>query len=49
VGLGSLLPAERVPRSLPALMRAAELGEKLGWPEVERDGVVAGPRDHPEQ
>lgn len=24
-------PAERVPRSLPALMRAAELGRKLGW------------------
>lgn len=25
-------PADRVPRSLPALMRAAELGRKLGWP-----------------
>ncbi len=24
-------PAERVPRSLPALRRAAELGDKLGW------------------
>ncbi len=24
-------PADKVPRSLPALMRAAELGRKLGW------------------
>lgn len=24
-------PAERVPRGLPALMRASELGHKLGW------------------
>lgn len=31
-------PAERVPRSLPALMRAAELGHKLGW---EAGGVAA--------
>lgn len=31
-------PAERVPRSLPALMRAAELGKKLGW-------VGGGPED----
>ena len=31
-------PAEQVPRSLPALMRAAELGKKLGW-------VGGGPED----
>lgn len=40
-GGGSLPPAERVPRSLPALMRAAELGDKLGWPGGDRGGVAA--------
>ena len=30
---GERAPAERVPRSLPALMRASELGRKLEWPE----------------
>jgi len=40
-GGGDPPPAERVPRSLPALMRAAELGEKLGWPEAGRGGVAA--------
>ena len=33
-------PAERVPRSLPALMRAAELGKKLGWAEVRQEAVM---------
>lgn len=33
-------PAERVPRSLPALMRAAELGKKLGWAEGGPDDVA---------
>lgn len=30
-----LSPAERVPRGLPALMRASELGRKLGWDAPE--------------
>ena len=29
-------PADSVPRSLPALMRAAELGKKLDWPEGDK-------------
>lgn len=33
-------PAERVPRSLPALMRAAELGKKLGWAEGRQEAVM---------
>lgn len=33
-------PAERVPRSLPALRRAAELGEKLDWPPGSDTGVA---------
>jgi len=33
-------PAERVPRSLPALMRASELGRKFGWEEGSREGVA---------
>ena len=36
-----LAPAERVPRSLPALMRAAELGRKLGWPSGNPDHIKA--------
>lgn len=31
--------AERVPRSLPALMRAAELGKGLAWPQGSPEGV----------
>ena len=34
-------PAERVPRSLPALMRAAELGRKLAWPPGSRADIEA--------
>lgn len=34
-------PAERVPRSLSALLRAYELGKKLEWNEGERDEIVA--------
>lgn len=33
-------PAERVPRSLPALMRAAELGKKLGWAGGGQESVT---------
>ena len=33
-------PAERVPRSLPALMRAAELGQKLGWEPGSQEAVM---------
>jgi MazG family protein len=33
-------PAERVPRSLPALMRAAELGKKLGWAGGKQESIV---------
>lgn len=33
-------PAERVPRSLPALMRALELGKKLNWPEASAEDVA---------
>lgn len=31
--------ADAVPRSLPALMRAEELGEKLGWPAADAEAV----------
>ena len=34
-------PAEEVPRSLPALMRAYELGKALGWPAGSADEVAA--------
>lgn len=33
-------PAERVPRSLPALMRASELGKKLDWSPGDRAEVA---------
>ena len=33
-------PAEAVPRALPALMRAHELGKKLGWAEGSREEVI---------
>ncbi len=33
-------PAERVPRSLPALMRATELGKKLEWAPGRAEDVV---------
>ncbi len=36
-----LAPAERVPRSLPALMRAAELGRKLAWSSGHPDHIRA--------
>ena len=39
-GGAELSPAERVPRSLSALMRAAELGRKLGWEPGSREVVV---------
>ena len=35
-----LSPAERVPRGLPALMRAAELGNKLHWGPGGAEAVV---------
>ena len=35
-----LSPADRVPRGLPALMRAAELGKKLHWEPGEVEVVV---------
>ena len=38
---GERAPAERVPRSLPALMRASELGRKLEWPEGSAKEVDA--------
>ena len=38
---GERAPAERVPRSLPALMRASELGRKLEWPEGSFEEVSA--------
>ena len=38
---GERAPAERVPRSLPALMRASELGRKLEWPEGSFEEVDA--------
>ena len=37
---GSESPAERVPRALPALMRAHELGRKLGWAQGSKEEVV---------
>jgi XTP/dITP diphosphohydrolase len=40
-GKGARPPAERVPRSLPALARACELGEKLGWEEGGPEKVAA--------
>lgn len=33
-------PVEDVPHSLPALMRAAELGKKLNWPAVQKEAVA---------
>ncbi len=41
---GERAPAERVPRSLPALMRASELGRKLEWPEGSVEEVDAALR-----
>ena len=38
-------PAERVPRSLPALLRAYELGKKLGWAKGSREEVNAANQD----
>ncbi|ADI15144.1 MazG family protein [Truepera radiovictrix] len=38
---GETSPAERVPRSLSALMRAAELGRKLGWEAGSKEAVVS--------
>ena len=32
--------AERVPRSLPALMRALELGKKLNWPSGSKEAIL---------
>ncbi len=37
---GEVSPAETVPRALPALMRAHELGKKLGWAEGSKEEVV---------
>ena len=37
---GETSPAERVPRALPALMRAHELGKKLGWAAGSKEEVV---------
>ena len=37
---GEVSPAEKVPRSLPALMRAYELGKKLGWAESSKEEVA---------
>ena len=37
---GETSPAERVPRALPALMRAHELGRKLGWAAGSEEEVV---------
>ena len=34
-------PADEVPRSLPALMRAFELGRKCNWPKVAAPDVAA--------
>ncbi len=34
-------PAEGVPHSLPALMRASELGRKLAWPTPQKNDLVA--------
>ena len=39
-GTGEVSPAEKVPRSLPALMRAHELGKKLGWAQGSKEEVV---------
>jgi XTP/dITP diphosphohydrolase len=36
-GKATASPAERMPRSLPALMRAFELGKKLGWEAGSRE------------
>ena len=36
---GEVSPAEKVPRSLPALMRAYELGKKLGWAKGSQEEV----------
>ncbi len=33
-------PADEVPRSLPALMRAFELGRKCDWPQVSARDVT---------
>ncbi len=33
-------PAERVPRSLPALMRAFKLGKKLNWPSGSKEAIL---------
>lgn len=38
-------PAEQVPRSLPSLMRAQELGKKLGWPAGTPDTVQRALQD----
>lgn len=38
-GTSETLPADQVPRSLPALMRAHELGRKLGWAKGSREEV----------
>ena len=38
-GMVEVSPAEKVPRSLPALMRAHELGKKLGWAQGSKEEV----------
>ena len=38
-------PAERVPRSLPALLRAYELGKKLGWAKGSLEEVESAEKD----
>ena len=38
-------PAERIPRSLPALLRAYELGKKLGWAKGSREEVESAEKD----
>lgn len=42
-------PAERVPRSLPALLRAYELGKKLEWEAGRREGVLAALETPPDE
>lgn len=37
---GSTQPAEKVPRSLPALIRAFELGKKLNWQPGSKENIL---------
>lgn len=43
-GPGEVSPAEKVPRSLPALMRAHELGRKLAWPQGSSEEIASTAR-----